>query len=160
MAMTLDELLAREAIRDTIMKYNMSGDSLRAEDYAACFTQDGVIESPRGDGTFNFRFESRAEILAWQKRWREAKPGEQGDAVVRKATLVRHNVTTCKIDVTGPETAKARTYWFVVSNAGPDHCGVYMDDFRKVDDQWLIARRRVKTEWNAPGSLFLAPVED
>lgn len=152
--MTIEDLIARESIRATIMKYNMSGDSLRAEDYAACFTEDGVIESPGDNGTFNFRFEGRAAILAWQNRWREAKPGEAGDAVVRKAKLVRHNITTCTIELTGPDTAKARTYWFVISNAGPDHSGVYMDDFRKVGDEWLIARRRVKTEWNAPDSLF------
>ena len=158
--MTVEELLAREAIRDTLAKYNMSGDSLRAEDFAACFTEDGVIESPRGDGSFNFRHEGRAAILAWQTRWRSAEPGSGGPDVVRKASFVRHNLTTCKIDLTGPETARARSYWFVVSDNGPDHCGIYMDDFRKVGDQWLIARRRVRTEWNAPDSLFAAPAPD
>ena len=28
------------------------------------------------------------------------------------------------------------------------------DRFRKVGDDWLIAERRVRTEWNAPDSLF------
>jgi len=154
--MTTEELIARECIRDTIMKYNMSGDSLRAEDYAACFTEDGVIETQRSDGSANLRFEGRAAILAWQNRWRETKPGEAGEGVTRTATLVRHNVTTCRIELTGPDTARARTYWMVISNIGPDHSGVYMDDFRKVGDEWLIARRRVKTEWNAQASLFRA----
>ena len=47
--MTIDDLLAREAIRDTLAKYNTSGDRLKAEDFAACFTEDAVIEA-RPDG--------------------------------------------------------------------------------------------------------------
>ena len=41
-----------------------------------------------------------------------------------------------------------------MSGNGPDHCGVYTDTFRRVGDDWLIAERRVRTEWNAPESLF------
>ena len=155
--MTLEDLLAREAIRDTIAKYNVSGDRLKVDDYAACFTEDGVIQSERAPGDFIFRYEGREAIRAWQNRWLRREPGQD---TVHKASFVRHHLGTCKIDITGPDTATARTYWAAWTDIGPDHCGVYMDDFRKVDDQWLIARRRVKTEWNAPGSLFLAPVED
>ena len=43
--LTIEDLLAREAIRDTLAKYNASGDRSRTEDYAACFTTDGIIES-------------------------------------------------------------------------------------------------------------------
>jgi SnoaL-like domain len=151
--MTLDELLAREAIRDTLAKYNMSGDSLRAEDFAACFTEDGVIESPRAGGGVNFRHEGRAAILAWQLRW---KAGEAAADVVRRASFVRHNLTTVKITLTGPDTASVRSYFLVVADNGPDHSGIYMDEFRRVGEDWLIARRRVRTEWNADHSLFVA----
>ena len=37
--MTLDDLLAREAIRALMAKCAQAGDSLRAEEYAACFTR-------------------------------------------------------------------------------------------------------------------------
>ncbi|MCB2078032.1 MAG: nuclear transport factor 2 family protein [Novosphingobium sp.] len=152
--MTIDDLLAREAIRDTLAKYNVSGDRLKAEDYAACFTEDGIIESTTRGVAENFRFDGRAAIFEWQNRWRSAKPGEAQKDVVRKATFVRHNLTTCKIDLTGPETAKVRTYWIVMSDNGPDHCGVYLDEFRKVGEDWLIAHRKVRTDWHAPDSLF------
>lgn len=159
--MTIEELLAREAIRDTLAKYNVSGDRLKAEDYADCFTEDGIIESRKGPDEYHFRYVGRAEILAWQNRWREAKPGDDTPSdVVRKATFVRHNLTTCKIDLTGPDTARVRTYWIVMSDNGPDHCGVYLDDFRKVGDRWLIARRRVRTDWHAADSLFAGPGKD
>ncbi len=147
--MTLDDLLAREAIRDTMAKYNLSGDSLRAEDFAACFTKDGVLESASEGG---FHFSGRAEILAWQWGWRENSPSPD---TPRGAKFVRHNLTTSRIELTGPDTATARTYWLVMTDAGPDHCGVYTDRFHKVGDDWLIAHRRVRTEWWAPGSHFL-----
>ena len=43
--MTLDELLARESIRNTMASYTLAGDRLRAEDFVATFTEDGVLES-------------------------------------------------------------------------------------------------------------------
>ena len=149
--MTLDDLLAREAIRETMAKYNHSGDSLRAEDFAACFTEDGILESASEGG---FRYASRAEILAWQSGWRDGPPT---DETPRGAAFVRHNLTTCRIELTGPDSAKARTYWLVVTDVGPDHSGVYSDVFRKVGEDWLIAHRRVKTEWWAENSHFRPP---
>ena len=71
---------------------------------------------------------------------------------------MRHHLSTCKIDLTGPDTATARTYWVAWTDIGPDHNGYYLDDFRKVGDEWLIARRRVRRDWDAPGSLFVTAI--
>ena len=152
--MTLDDLLAREAIRDTLAKYNTSGDRSRAEDYAACFTTDGIIESTDRSGSAGIHFEGRAAILAWQTAWKNAPKVADDGQVKRKAQFVRHNLTTSKIDLTGPDTADVRTYWMVITDIGPDHSGVYVDKFRKEDGQWLIAHRQVRTDWFAPNSHF------
>jgi hypothetical protein len=149
---TIEELLAREAIRATLAKCSQAGDSLRVAEYAACFTEGGVLQTEAADGTVNMRHESRAAILDWQERWKSGAGGS--DVGSRKAGFVRHNLTTCQIVFTGPGSAKVRTYWFVMSSNGPDHCGVYTDEFRKLGDQWLIAQRRVRTEWQADASLF------
>ena len=154
--MTLDEMLAREAIRDTMARYTMAGDKLKVDEYIACFTEDGVIQSERAPGDFLFRFAGREAIRQWQERWRSRGPGE---AAVHAASFVRHNLTTCQIDLTGPETATARTYWTAWTDIGPDHSGIYLDDFRKVGDAWLIALRRVRRDWAADGSLFVTAVE-
>ena len=150
--MTLEEMLTRECIRATMAKCAQAGDSLRAEDYAACYTDDGVLQTESAAGAVHFRHEGRATIIEWQNRWKSGGGG--ADTGSREASFVRHNLSTSQITMTGPDTAKARTYWFVLSNNGPDHCGVYTDRFRKVGDDWLIAERRVRTEWNAPDSLF------
>jgi len=154
--LTLDELLARESIRATMAKCTQAGDSLRAEEYAACFTEDGMLQTKGPEGTAGLDLHSRAEILAWQGGWRD-KPVETN--APRSARFARHNLTTCKIELTGPDTAKARTYWLVMTDAGPDHCGVYQDSFRKVGEDWLIAHRKVTTEWNSPDSHFVAAKE-
>lgn len=155
--MTIDELLAREAIRDTVAKYNSSGDRSLVEDYAACFTRDGIIESTDRKGGRGIYFEGRDAILKWQTEWKSAPKGQDDGTVKRKAQFVRHNLTTCKIDLTGPDTADVRTYWMVITDVGPDHSGVYVDKFRKEDGQWLIAHRKVRTDWFAANSHFGSP---
>ncbi len=154
--MTIEELIAREAIRATMAKCAQAGDSLRAEEYAACFTEDGILQTFGPEGADGLDLHGRAAILAWQGGWRD-RPAETG--APRGARFARHNLTTCKIELTGQGSARARTYWLVMTDAGPDHCGVYTDVFRKTGEDWLIAHRKVKTEWNAPGSHFVAAKE-
>jgi hypothetical protein len=153
--MTLEELLAREAIRDCMARYNTAGDRLQADDFAACFAEDGVIESERAPGDFIFRYEGREAIRAWQNRWRPREPGQD---VVHGASFVRHHLSTCRIELTGPDTARARTYWTAWTDIGPDHAGYYLDEFRKVGEDWLIARRRVRRDWASPESLFVRAI--
>ena len=155
--MTLENLLARDAIRDTLAKYNVSGDRLKVDDYADCFTEDGIIESESAPGVYIFRYKGRVAIRAWQSRWRNREPGQD---VVHRATFVRHHLSTCKIDLTGPYSAVARTYWVAWSDIGPDHSGTYLDDFRSIGADWLIARRRVRRDWSAPDSLFVTAIAD
>lgn len=54
--MTIEELLAREAIRKTMAKYTVSGDRLKAEDYVSCFTEDGIMEASSAPGKVDFRY--------------------------------------------------------------------------------------------------------
>jgi hypothetical protein len=149
---TLDDLLAREAIRDLIVRYTIAGDHLRVDEFVACFTDDAVMESERVVPERLFRYESRAEIRAWQERWLAGDGGTHG------ATFVRHHLSTSKIDLTGPDAASGRTYWVAWTDIGPDHAGYYLDSFRKVDGEWLIAHRRVRLDWEAEGSLFKGAV--
>jgi hypothetical protein len=149
--MTLEDLLAREAIRDTMAKYNTSGDRLKVEEYVACFTDDAIMESEFVPEDRMFRYAGKAAILAWQTRWRNRDPGA---GAIHGATFIRHHLSTSKIDLTGPGTARARTYWVAWTDIGPDHAGYYLDDFRKVGEEWLIAHRRVRLDWESPQSLY------
>src|SRR3989304_609250 len=97
--MTLEELLAREATRDTLARYNTSGDRLKVDDFVACFTEDAIMESEHVEGELGFRYVGREEIRAWQMRWRSREPGQEP---VHQARFVRHHLSTSKIDLTGP----------------------------------------------------------
>jgi 3-phenylpropionate/cinnamic acid dioxygenase small subunit len=152
----MDELLAREAIRHTMTRYTMAGDRLRTDEFIAVFTQDAVLASEGVEESDTFRYEGREAIREWLSRWSR----RSGTGKSASATFVRHHLSTSQIELTGPDTAKARTYWVAYTNIGPDHCGYYIDVFRKTGEGWLIAERKVRLDWRSPNSLFTTAVKD
>ena len=147
--MTLDELLARESIRHTIMSYNIFGDRME-EEFLSVFTDDAVFEFG-GEAQGRYRFEGIEQIRKWREGFRNAPPSNPSREAPK---FVRHNLTTTRIELTGPDTAEGRCYFHVYTQIGPDHCGVYTDKYRKVGDRWLIAHRKIRSDWHAPNSLF------
>jgi hypothetical protein len=129
-------------------RYTISGDRLHVDDFLACFTPDAVIESEHVPSERAFRYEGHLAIRGWQERWRS------GEATTHGATFVRHHLSTSRIDLTNDDTAQARTYWTAWTDIGPDHAGLYLDRFRKIEGDWRIAHRRVRMDWEAPNSLF------
>lgn len=152
--MTIDEMLARESIRHTIASYCVAGDSRAVDDFVSLFADDAVFEFAGFPPLPGFRFEGR-EAIDPKARWKRYAELERSS---RGASFVRHNLTTCRIDLTSPETAKARTYFAVFTDIGPDHAGVYADELVKRDDRWLFAHRQIRLDWRSPESLF--PVVD
>jgi hypothetical protein len=151
--MTLDELLARESIRHTIASYNMAGDRLRVDEFAAVFAEDGVFEIDGAAGADGVRIAGREVIRRWFLGWgRGAKDANP----VHQAKFIRHHLSTCLIEITGPDTAKSRTYWTAYTDIGPDHGGYYLDAFRRSGERWLIAHRHVRLDWSAPNSLYVS----
>lgn len=148
--MTIEELLARESIRQTLVGYTMSGDRLRVDEFIAVFTEDAVLESERVPESDAFRYEGREAIRAWMSRWMSA----DGAQTAHQATFIRHHLSTSQIDFTDADTAKARTYWTAYTDIGPDHCGYYIDVLRRSGDRWLISHRKVRLDWRSPHSLF------
>lgn len=148
--MTIDELIARESIRQTMANYTMAGDRLRADDFMAVFTDDAVLESEGVQDSDVFRYEGRQALREWIARWRSGASGTSA----RRATFVRHHLSTSQVEFSAPDTAKARTYWVAYTDIGPDHCGYYIDVFRKTGERWLIAHRKVRLDWRSPESLF------
>ncbi len=154
--MTLDELLARESIRQTMSSYTVAGDRLRTDDFAAVFTEDAVLESEGVPASDAFRYEGRLAVREWISRWSQSPQDTQR---THQATFVRHHLSTSHIELTGADTARARTYWTAYTDIGPDHCGYYLDTFRKVDSRWLIAHRRIRLDWRSLQSLFTTAIE-
>ena len=151
--MTLDELIARESIRDTIAAYTIAGDSRDADAFVALFAKNAVLEFAGHPPLPGFRNEGREEIRQRISSW-SSTPGK--DPSMRDTSFIRHNLTTCRIALTGPDTARAQTYFVVFTDNGPDHAGTYSDDLVHQDDRWLFAHRRIALDWRSPDSLFPA----
>lgn len=144
--MTDAELKARLAIADRLAALGQAGDARKADAYAGCFTEDGVLDLSAGGGG---QIAGREAIRAWMQA-PSVIPQQPG----RPAGFVSHHLTTSKVDLTGPDSATARTYFLVTSPAGLDHNGFYVDTFRRIGEDWLIEHRRPRTVWIAPDSLL------
>jgi SnoaL-like domain len=145
--MTEQELLARAGIAKTLAACTLAGDSRKADAYAACFAEDGLLELQNG------RHEGREAIRAFM-----AAPSVIPHPAVlasgaRSPGFVSHHLTTCRIELSSATTAQVRTYWLVTTAAGLDHNGYYDDRFVCVGSDWLIAQRRPRTLWMSPESL-------
>lgn len=140
--MTDDELKARVAIADRLGACALAGDARKADAYAACFTADGVLE-------LDSPIEGREAI----RRWMTAPsviPQPQGGS----PGFISHHITSSRIEMTGPGTARGRSYFLVTSAAGIDHNGYYDDSFRQEGGAWLIAHRKPRTLWISETSVL------
>jgi 3-phenylpropionate/cinnamic acid dioxygenase small subunit len=137
--MTSEEVCAREEIRDLLARYTYNGDRGEVAALAACFAEDGEFEFPGAKAV------GHAAVAA-------ALTGAERNPA---RTFVRHHITNPLI-VLAPDgkTATSRSYFQVISNAGPDHAGVYNDRLKRTAEGWRFARRQVRVDWQASTSLF------
>ena len=133
------ELVARESIRDLVVRYNASGDAGRFETMLELFTDDAVLVVPDGthQGRENIRVFFESVAIGNGRR-----PGGR---------LIRHFTATHQIDVLDPDAARGRCYYQVLTDAGLDHWGRYVDRYRRTDAGWRFQERRVSIDGTVPG---------
>ena len=144
--MEIWELAAREHIRDTLARYNWSGDAGRLDGLADAFCADGVLEI-RGLKPLH----GRSEIVAFLG-------GVTGKVAVNTdlKPIVRHNVANVLFEEVTRDRAQVSSYFTVVTHIGLDHIGRYRDTLVPDGDTWLIKHRKVSTDWAAPNRLWRA----
>ena len=133
-----DELAAREQVRETIARYAHAVDRGKYDEAAACFTESGVLDV-RDVG----RHEGREAIVAMFSG--------AGDRLLKSSekALIRHHVSSIRIDVdVTAGHATAGSYFFVVTEIGPDHWGTYRDTLARDDStgRWLFTERTVTVD--------------
>jgi hypothetical protein len=67
---------------------------------------------------------------------------------------MQHHIASMWLDVTSPTSARASSYFTVLTGAGVDHWGTYRDSFvpdPEHDGRWLFAYRFVRTDGVTPG---------
>lgn len=136
------ELLDRLQIMELQSRYALAHDLTDPTGYAAVFTEDAELIGS-GRVLAKGREALHAVAVNDRKRFNQGLPED-----VRSFGVMRHVVTNSVIDITGAETAKGLCYVLTIANRtdeGPQilSVGRYEDEFRKVDGQWLIARREI-----------------
>jgi SnoaL-like domain len=146
--MEIWELVARERIRDTLARYNWSGDAGRIDDLADTFSADGVLDI-RGFEPLH----GRSEIVAFLG-------GVTGNVALRAGVkpIVRHNVANLLFHQVAEDRAVVSCYFTVVTHIGLDHIGRYRDTLVPDGDIWRITHRKVSTDWAAPDSAMARPL--
>jgi hypothetical protein len=136
------ELVAREQIRDTLARYNWSGDAGRVDDLAETFCADGILEI-RGLQPLR----GRSEIASFLS-------GVTGNVAynVDVKPVVRHNLANVLFTGLTPHEAHVSSYFTVVTHIGLDHFGRYRDTLVPDGGGWLIKHRKVSTDWAADDS--------
>ena len=66
--------------------------------------------------------------------------------------LLRHHVSSIRIELTGSDTAIAASYFLVFTEVGLDHWGRYADRLVRGEGAWRIAHRKVRVDGATPHS--------
>jgi hypothetical protein len=136
----LDTLLAREAIRDLVVRYATYADGGRFADVLSLFAPDAVVEVDGGVYSGTGEIES---IFT----------GAAGNAAVSFSGPARfkHLTGSHQIDLDSASTARGRCYVAVLMDTGLDHWGRYLDDYAIVEGNWRFTRRRIAIDGATEG---------
>jgi hypothetical protein len=133
--------LDRSAIEQLLSRYPFLVDRQKFEEIASLFTLDGVMEGPVGspgvgrDGIVEFfRHSATKPVLG------------------RAPKLMRHHVTSQRIDLLDDQHAASDSYFMALSDVGLDHWGRYRDTIVQIDGSWLIAKRLLVVDGFTAGS--------
>jgi hypothetical protein len=141
--MDAEMLAAREGIRYTISIYNQAVDRGAYEDLAVVFAEDG--EMIISDST---SFKGRQSVIE------SLAAGAKKRGVGQHGNFQRHNLGNSIINVLDADNARSVHFIMVMTELGFDHSGVYIDDFVRIGNRWLIQTRRANMEWARPDSRF------
>lgn len=145
--MTTDNSLARVQIQHTMAVYCNCVDSGDADGVAGVFMPQARLELSSGS-----QAQGREAIRAFYAAViGPARPDRQSDGSI---PLLRHNLTTSRVEFSDDVTAQGWTYFMSLTQFGLDHAGRYLDTFQRDGDRWLIADRRIVVEWYASPSWY------
>jgi hypothetical protein len=136
------ELEMRAGAQDLAVRYATLADTGRMEELVELFTEDTDF---RAD---DIHVESRQALLDFLNR---AKTRLAADT---KQALIRHHVTTHRVDPVSPVEATGIVYYLAITERGIDHWGRYVDRYTKDPHtgRWLFASRAEKMTGTMPGS--------
>ncbi len=149
----------RALIEDLQARYLFAMDFRDPENYAATFTEDGVLDY--GGGQVTGRQAIHDVVARTRDNAATQQPGEG-------APMGRHSITSMVITVDG-DKATSVAYWFLIGNDNSEQraevssFGHYEDELVKVNGEWLFSLRKIYNEgipvwsWNSDGNPAVTP---
>ncbi len=146
--MTLDELLDREMIRDTLAQYSVSRELGGEIDEAVqAFHEDGILVT--SDGQVR---RGHLNIMAYLAEITKGRLDAAGPNA-----YVRHYLYTCRFTFDSATSAKTVTYMLALTENGLDQVVTYNDSLVKENDRWYITHRKIGVEYQIDGSRLKLP---
>lgn len=136
----------RAQIENLQARYMFALDFRDPEEYAATFTEDGVLDYGAG------KIRGREAIAAMVAGMRDSAAEQRArDTSGLRPAAGRHNITNIVIEIDG-DRATGTAYWFHMGNDNPERAaqlnsfGHYEDELVRVDGQWLFSLRKIYNE--------------
>lgn len=137
----------RVQIHYTMALYCNSVDSGDVDGVVSAFTDDAQLELSSGTKVRG-KLAIRAFYLPVIGPDRLDRPA--GEPI----PLLRHNLTTSRVEFTDENTAQGWTYFMSLTKHGLDHTGRYVDRLVRHGDRWLLDDRRILVEWYGSPSWY------
>jgi hypothetical protein len=139
----LQYLIDRIAVEDTMAKYAKVVDYGTPEEYAALFTEDGLVRSQGHDYVGREAIQKMITPVLGKP-----KPGQP------KPPRLRHILSNDSYEIDG-DTAHVFGSWATIANVGDrgpqiGGIGYYNDTLVKVDGKWLFAKHILYVDLAAP----------
>jgi hypothetical protein len=136
------QVLDRFLIQELQSRYALAHDLTDPEMYASVFTEDAELH---GTGRLLAKGREALHAIAVNDRKRFNAAAADGE---RSFGAMRHVLSNSVIELTGDTTASGFCYVMTLvmrPGGGPEilSLGRYEDEYRKVDDEWLIAKREI-----------------
>lgn len=137
----------RVQIRHTMAVYCNSVDSGDVDGVLSAFTEDAQLELSSGT-----KVRGMAAIRAFYLP--VIGPDRPDRAAGEPIPLLRHNLTTSRVEFIDDNTAQGWTYFMTLTRHGLDHAGRYVDRLVRQGGRWLLDDRRILVEWYGSPSWY------
>ena len=145
--MSQQQTLDRVQIQYTLAVYCNSVDAGDVAGVVSTFTPDAMLELSSGT-----RVAGRAAIEAFYLP--VIGPARPDRIAGEPLPLLRHNLSTSRVEFIDNDMAQGWTYFFSITRHGLDHSGRYIDRLVRAGERWLLAERRIVVEWYGSPSWY------
>lgn len=137
--MDIDELVAREQIRELVADYTHFGDGGRIDELVDLFMADATLDG------FRVTYSGEERIRSFFVGIVTDREDDRTEQPAR--TYVRHHISNVTIEMDGPDQASGASYWVVYADDGFESSGRYRDTYhRDSDGKWRFATRTIRRD--------------